>query len=63
MGMIKKGIQQGRSHFNARSVLPVRENGKMATCLRKAAPAKAGNAPSGFFPHSLLSVVKGTFGF
>jgi hypothetical protein len=28
--MIKKVIQQGRSHFDARSVLPVREHGKMA---------------------------------
>ena len=29
-GMIKKVIQQGRSHFDARSVLLVREHGKMA---------------------------------
>jgi hypothetical protein len=28
--MIKKVIQQGRSHFDARSVLLVREHGKMA---------------------------------
>ena len=28
--MIKKVIQQGRSLFDARSVLPVREHGKMA---------------------------------
>ena len=28
--MIKKVIQQGRSHLDARSVLPVREYGKMA---------------------------------
>ena len=27
--MIKKVIQQGRSLFDARSVLPVREHGKM----------------------------------
>ena len=26
----KKSVQQGRSHFGARSVLPVREYGKMA---------------------------------
>jgi len=26
----KKSVQQGRSHFDARSVLPVREHGKMA---------------------------------
>ncbi|MEX2493965.1 MAG: hypothetical protein WD425_19660 [Nitrospirales bacterium] len=30
MGMVKKVIQQGRSHFGARSVLPVRERNKMA---------------------------------
>ena len=29
-GMIKKIIQQGRSHFEARRVLLVREHGKMA---------------------------------
>jgi hypothetical protein len=29
-GMIKKVIQQGRSDFDARSVLPVREHGKIA---------------------------------
>jgi len=28
--MIKKVVQQGRSDFGARSVLPVREHGKMA---------------------------------
>jgi len=28
--MIKKVIQQGRSDFDARSVLPVREHGKIA---------------------------------
>ena len=27
--MIKKVIQQGRSHFDAQSVLPVREHDKM----------------------------------
>jgi len=30
---------QGRSPFDARSVLIVREHGKMATCLREAASA------------------------
>jgi hypothetical protein len=29
-GMIKKVVQQGCSHFGARSVLSVREHGKMA---------------------------------
>ncbi len=30
---------QGSSHFDERSVLIVREHGKMATCLRETAPA------------------------
>jgi hypothetical protein len=29
----KKFVQQGRSHFDARSVLPVREHGKRASTL------------------------------
>ncbi len=32
-GMIKKGIQQGRSHFEVRSVLIVREHSKMVRTL------------------------------
>jgi len=64
LSLSEGSIQQGRSHFDARSVLSVREHGKMATCLREAAPAgkersglsavalaKAG----GFFQHSLGS--------
>ncbi len=35
----KKFVQQGRSLFDARSVLTVREHGKRATCLREAASA------------------------
>jgi len=31
--MVKKSVQQGRSHFDARSVLSVREHGKMARTL------------------------------
>jgi hypothetical protein len=50
--MVKKVAQQGRSRFDARSVLSVREHGKRATCLRVAASAKAGNAAGGFFQHS-----------
>jgi len=49
----KKFVQQGRSLFDARSVLSVREHDKMATYLRVAASAKAGNAAGGFFQHSL----------
>jgi hypothetical protein len=55
----KKSVQQGREWFSvsrrgpplfyARSVCVIREHGKMATCLREAAPAKAGNAAGGFF--------------
>jgi len=30
MGMIKKSVQQGRSQFDARSILTVCEHGKMA---------------------------------
>ena len=52
----KKSVQQGRSHFDARSVQGVREHGKMATCLREAAPAKAGNAAGGFFQHSHIGL-------
>ncbi len=29
-GMVKKVVQQGRSHFDARSILPVDEHGKKA---------------------------------
>ena len=52
-GGSKMSVQQGHSPFGARSVLPGREHGKRATCLREAAPAKAGNAAGGFFqqPH------------
>ena len=58
-GGSKKFVQQGHSHFCARNVPAVREYGKRATCLREAAPAKAGNAVGGFFQHSsnLLSRV------
>jgi len=42
-------IPQGDTIIYARSVPLVREHGKMATCLREAAPAKAENAAGGFF--------------
>jgi hypothetical protein len=41
--------RRGPPLFDARSVCVIREHGKMATCLREAAPAKAGNAAGGFF--------------
>ncbi len=44
----KKSAQQGRSLFDARSVLLVREQGKMATCLCEA--ASAGMEPLAFQP-------------
>ena len=37
--MVKKFSQQGHSRFDERSVLPVREYGKIATCLCEAASA------------------------
>jgi hypothetical protein len=46
--------RKGRSHFYARSVCGIREHGEMATCLREAAPAKAGNAAGGFFQQTLM---------
>jgi hypothetical protein len=46
--------REGRSRFYVRSVRLVREHGKMATCLREAAPAKAGNAAGGFFQQTRL---------
>ncbi len=49
----KKSAQQGRSHVCARSVLARREHGTMATCLREAASARAGNAADGFFQQTL----------
>ncbi len=39
LSLSEGSVQQGRSHFDARSVLIVREHGKMATCLREAASA------------------------
>ncbi|MDA0738311.1 MAG: penicillin-binding protein activator [Nitrospirae bacterium] len=48
----KKSVQQGRSHFDARSVLLVREHGKLATMSVRAASAKPENAAGGFFQHS-----------
>jgi len=47
--MIKKVIQQGRSVFDARSVLPVREHDKIATCLREALRRRQGTPLVGFF--------------
>ncbi len=41
--------REDRSRFCARSVRVVREHGNMATCLREAATAEAGNTAGGFF--------------
>ena len=54
----KKIDQQGRSHFGARSVLPVREHGKMTTCLREALRRRQGTPLAGFFN---ISKIKQTF--
>ena len=45
----KKSVQQGRSLFDARSVPPVREHGKMATCLREALRRRQGTPLAAFF--------------
>jgi hypothetical protein len=57
--MIKKVVQQGRELlaasrrvqplFDARSVLPVREHGKMASCLREALRRRQGTPLAAFF--------------
>jgi len=39
LSLSEGSVQQGRSHFDTRSVHRVREHGKMATCLREAASA------------------------
>jgi len=64
MGMVKKVIQQGRELlitsrranplFDARSVLPVREHGKKATCLREALRRRQGTPLVAFFNILLL---------
>jgi hypothetical protein len=48
-GMSKKVIQQGRSDFDARSVLPVHEHNKIATCLREALRRRQGTPLVAFF--------------
>ncbi len=53
-GCSKRCAQQGRRHFDARSVLIVREHDKGPTCLREAATAKAGNAAAALFQHPRL---------
>jgi len=47
--MIKKIAQQGLSDFDARSVLSVREHGKIATCLREALRRRQGTPLTAFF--------------
>jgi hypothetical protein len=55
--MSKKVIQQGRSHFDARSVLPVREHDKMARTLLVA----FFNIPARDTRASLISTMAGLF--
>ncbi|MGV7229060.1 MAG: hypothetical protein ACQ9IQ_10425, partial [Nitrospirales bacterium] len=57
LGRFKKSVQQGHSSFLARSVPFVREHRKLATCLREAATAKAGNAAGGFFQQTLYFLI------
>jgi hypothetical protein len=47
--MIKKAIQHGRIDFDARSVLPVPEHDKIATCLREALRRRQGTPLVAFF--------------
>jgi hypothetical protein len=47
--MIKKVIQQGRIDFDVRSVLPVPEHDKIATCLREALRRRQGTPLVVFF--------------
>ncbi len=53
LSLSEGSVQQGHSHFCVWSVQGVREHGKMATCLREAATAEAGNAAGGFFQQTL----------
>ncbi len=46
-------LGQGRRGFGARSVYGTCEDDKGPTCLREAAPAKAGNAAGGLFQQAL----------
>ena len=50
----ESGRRKGHSQFCARSVLAIREHGKLATCLYGAASAEAGNAAGGFFQPTLV---------
>jgi hypothetical protein len=59
--MFKKVVQQGHSHFDARSVHGVREHGKMATCLREALRRRQGTPLAAFFNISKIKqIFKGT---
>ncbi len=58
----KKFVQQGRSRFDARSVLSVREHGKRATMSVRAVSAKPENAAGGFFQHSHKGFERGEGG-
>jgi hypothetical protein len=63
--MVKKVIQscpelcrrKGHSHFDARSVLPVREHDKIATCLREALRRRQGTPLVAFFNIPLCEMV------
>ncbi len=50
-------VQQGRSLFDARSVLSVREHGKKATCLREALRRRQGTPLEAFFNIPIQPVI------
>ena len=50
----QKSVQQGRSLFDARSVLSVREPGKKSTCLREALRRRQGTPLEAFFNIPIL---------
>jgi len=53
--------RRGQQLFGARSVLPVREHGKMTTCLREALRRRQGTPLAAFFNISKIQqIFKGT---
>ena len=49
LSLSEGSAQQGRSHFDARSVQRVREHGKMGTCLREALRRRQGTPLAAIF--------------
>ena len=51
----KSSPSEAAASFTRRAYFIVREHGKLATCLREAATAKAGNTARGFFQQTLMT--------